>query len=123
MKQKSRKYFGFTLIEVLLVTIIIWIIFPIMIEIYSYIVKANRDFIARQNSIQQWYELFEKINILMQDYTVDYEEYFNRQMVGCVDWWGTGVNFTWNISTWWYCTKFTAYWNENSTQRNVWSIL
>ena len=96
-----------------------------MIEIYSYIVKANRDFIARQNSIQQWYELFEKINILMQDYTVDYEEYFNRQMVGCVNsWWLlTWENFKRNIWTWWYCTEFTAYWNENSTQRNVWSTL
>ena len=92
-----------------------------MIEIYTYIVKANRDFIARQNAIQQWYELFEKINILMQDYTIDYEEYFNRQMVGCVEWWLTGENFTWNIWTWWYCTNFTAYWNENSNDRHIWN--
>ena len=53
----------------------------------------------------------------MQDYTIDYEEYYNRQMVWCVEWWGTGENFTWEIWLSWYCTNFTAYWNENSTQR------
>lgn len=117
MKLMLKKYWGFTLIEILLVTIIIWIIFPLMISIYTFIIKANKEFMARESAIQQWYELFEKINILMQDYTIDYEEYYNRQMVWCVDWWWTGSNFTWNISTWWYCTVFTAYWNHNSTNR------
>ena len=94
-----------------------------MISIYTFIIKANKEFVARENAIQQWYELFEKINILMQDYTVDYEEYYNRQMVGCVAWGLTGSKFKWNIWTWGYCTKFTAYGNENSTNRNAWSII
>lgn len=51
----------------------------------------------------------------MEDYTIDYEEYFNRQMVWCVEWGWKGAYFNWNTWTWWYCTKFTAYWNENST--------
>jgi len=119
MKQKSGKYLWFTMIELLLVTVIIWIIFPIMIEVYWFIIKTNREIIARQNAIQQWYEFFEKLNILMQDYTVDYEEYFNRQMVWCNPDWGTGSLFTWNTWTWWYCKNFTAYWNENSTERKV----
>lgn len=106
----------------LLVTLIIWFIFPVMISVYSFMLKSNKQILARQKAIQQWYEFFEKLNILMQDYTVDYEEYYNRQMVWCVEWWWTGANFTWNIWTWWYCTKFTAYWNENSTnKRNWWS--
>lgn len=29
------------------------------------------------------YDLVEKLNILLQNYTIDYEEYFNRAMVGC----------------------------------------
>ena len=126
MKQKSREYHGFTMLELLLVTVIIWIIFPIMIEVYGFIIKTNREIIARQNAIQQWYEFFEKLNILMQDYTIDYEEYFNRQMVWCVDWWGTWSDFKWNVWTWWYCTEFTAYWNENSTNRKIdsaWAII
>lgn len=117
MKLMLKKYWGFTLIEILLVTIIIWIIFPLMITIYLFIIKANKEFTARESAIQQWYELFEKINILMQDYTIDYEEYYNRQMVWCVDWWGTGSKFEWKIWTWGYCTNFTAYWNGTSTIR------
>ena len=90
-----------------------------MIGIYSFLIKSNKEIVARQNAIQQWYELLEKLNILMQDYTVDYEEYYNRQMVGCVSWstlstWG---NFKWNVWLSWYCTEFTAYGNENSTEK------
>jgi hypothetical protein len=103
----------------LLVTVILWFIFPVMVSVYSFLIKSNKDVIARQTAIQQWYEFFERLNILMQDYTIDYEEYFNRQMVWCVAWWGTGDNFKWNIWTLWHCTIFSAYWNENSTQRNI----
>ncbi len=82
-------------------------------------IKSNKEFNLRQTAIQQWYEFFEKLNILMQDYTIDYEEYYNRQMVWCVGWWGTGSNFKWNIGLSWYCTEFTAYGNQNSTKRNM----
>ena len=90
-----------------------------MIGIYSFLIRSNKEIIARQNAIQQWYELLEKLNILMQDYTVDYEEYFNRQMVWCVNSWGllTWSNFKWNVWLSWYCTEFTAYGNENSTEK------
>ena len=88
-----------------------------MITIYTSIIKANKEFVARQNAIQQWYEFLEKINILMQDYTIDYEEYYNRQMVWCTNSDSFGDDFERNISTWWYCTNFTAYWNENSITR------
>ena len=53
----------------------------------------------------------------MQDYTIDYEEYFNRQMVGCTPSWPTGSDFKWIIWLSWYCTNFTAYGNENPTNR------
>ena len=84
-------------------------------------IKSNKEFNLRQTAIQQWYEFFEKLNILMQDYTIDYEEYYNRQMVWCVNSWGlfTWSNFKWNIWLSWYCTEFTAYGNQNSTKRNM----
>ena len=44
-------------------------------------IKSNKEFNLRQTAIQEGYEFFEKLNILMQDYTIDYEEYDNRQMV------------------------------------------
>ena len=83
-------------------------------------IKANREISARQTSIQQWYEFFERLNILVEDYRIDYEEYFNRQMVWCAKSWSTlftWSNFKRNIWSWWYCTEFTTYWNWNSTNR------
>ena len=121
MKQKSRKYHGFTLIELMTVVVIIWIIMPCIVSIYAFMIKSNREFALRQTAIQQWYEFFERLNLLMQDYTVDYEEYFNRQMVWCNPDWSTWASFTWNTWTWWYCKNFTAYWNRNSTNRRIFS--
>jgi hypothetical protein len=46
----------------------------------------------------QGYELFEKINILIKDYTIDYEEYFNRSMVGCKDSSKVGDSFLWDVN-------------------------
>jgi len=112
--------YAFTLVELLYVIIIIWIIVPCIFTIYNFIIKSDREINARENAIQQWYEFFERLNILMQDYTIDYEEYFNRQMVWCVNsWWEllTWENFKWNIWLSWYCTEFTTYWNWNSTDR------
>ena len=105
----------------LTVTVILWIIIPSIITIYSFMIKSNKEFNLRQTAIQQWYEFFEKLNILMQDYTIDYEEYYNRQMVWCVNSGGllTWGNFKWNIWLSGYCTQFTAYWNENSTDRRT----
>lgn len=119
MKKQSVKCWGFTIVEMLTVTVILWLIVPSIIAIYSFMIKSNKEFNLRQTAIQQWYEFFEKLNILMQDYTIDYEEYYNRQMVWCREWWSTGENFTWDIWLSWYCTNFTAYWNENSTKRCV----
>ncbi len=52
----------------------------------------------------------------MHDYTIDYEEYFNRQKVWCswANWWNS---FTWNVWLSWYCPNFTYYGNGNSTAR------
>ena len=96
---------------------IIGLIMPAMFALYNFMIKANREISARQSSIQQWYEFFERLNILVEDYRIDYEEYFNRQMVWCNPWWGTGSSFTRKVWSWWYCQNFTTYWNWNSTER------
>ena len=113
---KTKKS-AFTLIEITVVAMILGILIPSIFWIYNFIIKSNREISARQNVIQQSYEFFEKLNIWMQDYTIDYEEYFNRQRVWCVEWWWVWENFTWNIWMSWYCTEFTAYGNENSIGR------
>ena len=116
------KFRSFTVVELLTVTVILWLILPSIVTIYTFMIRANREFVLRENTIHQWYEFFEKLNILMQDYTIDYEEYYNRQMVWCVDsgWVLTWDNFKWNIWISWYCTEFTAYGNQNSTIDSTW---
>jgi hypothetical protein len=37
--------------------------------------------------------MFERVNLLLRDYTIDYEEYFNRSRVGC----DTLADSSWNI--------------------------
>jgi len=51
----------------------------------------------------------EKLNVLMKNYTIDYEEYFNRRMVWCN---GAGWDsFSWDVWNDGYCKKFTYYGN------------
>lgn len=111
------KTHSFTLLELLYVVGIISLIMPAMFALYNFMIKSNREISARQSSIQQWYEFFERLNIMVQDYRIDYEEYFNRQMVWCVWTDYRWAGFRWNVWTWWYCTNFTTYWNWNSTTR------
>ena len=47
------------------------------------IIRLKTDIDARHILIQNTYDVMEKLNGRFQDYTIDYEEYFNRQMVGC----------------------------------------
>ena len=117
------KVHSFTLIELLYVVGIISLIMPAMFALYNFLIKANREISARQSAIQQWYEFFERLDILVQDYRIDYEEYYNRQMVGCTQSWSvlfTWANFKWHTGLSGYCTEFTAYWNWNSTSRKEW---
>lgn len=116
LKVKLKAH-SFTLIELLYVVGIISLIMPAMFALYNFLIKANREISARQSAIQQWYEFFERLDIMVQDYRIDYEEYYNRQMVGCNPGWWYGSWFTWNVWTWGYCTNFTTYWNGNSTNR------
>jgi hypothetical protein len=45
--------------------------------------RSKTDIDARQMVITATYDLVEDINSRIQNYTIDYEEYFNRRMVGC----------------------------------------
>jgi len=57
----------------------------------------------------------ERLNILLKDYTIDYEEYFNRSAIGCNGADKTFQDFVRNIdSDNVYCRNFTAYGNNNN---------
>ena len=92
----------FTLIEILLVVMISASIIVTMYRLLETLPKVKNFNDARQTLIQQTNDAMDRFAILFQDYTVDYEEYFNRKNVGC-----TLKN--------WYCKEWTHYgnWNTN----------
>jgi type II secretory pathway pseudopilin PulG len=109
---------SFTLIELVLVIAIASLILPLIFFVYLKIQKDKRELDGQQKLIQQTYNFVERLNVLLQDYTIDYEEYFNRQMVGCSAGGGSGKNFNWVTNGSGYCNNFTAYGNGNNLARN-----
>lgn len=115
MKKKS-----FTLVEVLTVTVMVWMIFLVIMNLYSKMMRVRVDAEAKQSLIQNSYNLLEKLNVMMKDYTIDYEEYFNRRIVWCswtIDIWD---NFSWNVWTSWNCSNRTDYGNSNRQINTNW---
>lgn len=106
----------FTLIEVIIVLSIFFVLISIIFGAYSRLVRTKYSIQAKQSLIQSSYYMLEKLNIELKNYTVDYEEYFNRKMVGCdgANYWDA---FEWNVNSWvqnWNCDNFTSFGNKNS---------
>lgn len=78
MKKKA-----FTIVEMVLALTIFSLIFGAIMTIYTRMINVKREFDARNHLLMTSYTMLEKLNILMKDYTIDYEEYFNRRMYGC----------------------------------------
>jgi hypothetical protein len=101
----------FTLIEMLLAITWFLIIMTVVISIYVKILDIRDNIDAKQNLVQESYFTLEKLNILLRDFTIDYEEYFNRSMVWCDTSWPT---FSWDVWADGHCDLFTNYWNWNN---------
>jgi len=119
-KKNNKK--AFTLFEMIIVLMGFFILMTIVLQVYLKMIKLKHHVEAKQTLIQNSYYMFEKINIEIKDFTIDYEEYYNRKMVWCngSDY---GENFKRNMlsgTNLWYCNNFTSYWNKNSidTQQN-----
>lgn len=106
---------GFTLLEVTLVIVISSSILTTLYGIMTLLPKVKNTNDARQNLIQQTNDVIDSFARIFQDYTIDYEEYFNRQMVGCNSN-KRGENFQWSLNASGHCNEFTAYGNENSSR-------
>ena len=118
----SKKWF--TLLEVIVAITLFFMIFTIIVSLYSKMMNVKYTIQAKQSLIQESHDVVEKINLLLKNYTIDYEEYFNRQRVGCVGNTSVGNNFTWNIGITWHCTNFSAYGNSNNVDQNhAWSYI
>ena len=105
---------GFTILEVIIAITSFFLILVVIINIYTKMMQLKYNIQARTNVTQDAYFAIEKINLLLKDYTIDYEEYFNRKNVGCDSY---ETNFIWNIESGTdngHCDLFTAYGNMNT---------
>lgn len=73
-------------------------------SIYLSVYKTKWSIEARHSLIGDSYFFLENLQTMIKDYTIDYEEYWNRSIVGCHE--------AWDPSWWtWACSLFTHYWN------------
>lgn len=104
---------GFTLIEILLVLSWFIILIGVIFWLYQSLFVIKGSVSARQALVEQTYYALERIQILLQDYTIDYEEYWNRSVVWC--------DAAWNQAIWpdGYCDRFSYYGNASATSWHV----
>lgn len=96
--------------EILLTISVFSILIGVVFTVYNRMINIKVNVEARQTLIDRSYFLMEKLQVVMADYTIDYEEYYNRKIVGCdtAGVWGTGGDNG-------YCDLFTYYGNgENN---------
>ncbi len=101
----------FTLLEVIIAVTSFFLLLTVIISIYTKMIKIKYNIQARTNITQDAYFVVEKVNLLLKDYTIDYEEYFNRKNVGCDV---STESFSRDVWANGYCDLFTAYGNNNS---------
>ena len=106
---------GFTLLEVIIAVTSFFLLLTVIVNIYTRMIKLKYNIQARTNITQDSYFAIEKINLMLKDYTIDYEEYFNRKNVGCDTY---NINFTRDIGTDGYCNLFTAYGNNSNIDQS-----
>ncbi len=101
----------FTLLEILLAITGFFLLMTVVINAYLWVMTFRHSFQIRAKLMESTYYMFERVNLLLRDYTIDYEEYFNRSRVGCDTEWD---EFSRNVGINWHCDLFTALWNQNS---------
>ncbi len=98
---------AFTLIEMLIAMTIFFLMITTVTSIFVYVYKTKWWLEARQNLTKESYFFLEKLQVMIKDYTIDYEEYRNRQQTWC-----TAPNAL-QRSTTGHCTMMTYYGNRN----------
>ncbi len=109
----------FTLTEVLIVTVIASIILTVAIQLYQTMLQTKINVAARQSLIKNSYYFLERLNQQIKNYTIDYEEYFNRKMVWCDS--PSSAWFRRDVGSNGYCDRFTYYGNRFLSQPQ-WSL-
>jgi len=100
----------------IIVMTVFFILITIVIQVYIKMIHIKHNVEAKQTLIENSYFMLEKINIELKNYTIDYEEYYNRKLVGCDTITEYNDNFVRNINSWnlnGHCDRFTHYGNAN----------
>lgn len=93
----------------MLITMVIFFsMITVVTTIFIYIYKSKGALEARQTVTKESYFFLEKLQVMSKDYTIDYEEYRNRQQVGCTN----PQDPSWNTTG--HCSMMTYYGNKNS---------
>jgi len=107
----SMKKKGFTLLEVIIAITSFFLLLVIILNIYTKMMNIKYTIQAKTNTTQEAYFTLEKINLLLKEYTIDYEEYFNRKNVWC----DTQIlPFTRDKGENGYCDNPTGYGNKSN---------
>ena len=85
-----------------------------ILTLYTQMLRIQYETQARQSLIQDSYFVVERINTLMSDYSIDYEEYYNRSQVGCTTAGSSGRD----VGIQGHCSLPTYYGNKNSISVN-----
>lgn len=107
LKYKIKK--AFTLFEIMLALIIFSTLVGILFTTYININKSELNISNQQLISKTTNDFLERLHDLSIDYTIDYEEYFNRQLSNCQN---NTNEFTRN--TQWTCDSFSNYWNTGN---------
>lgn len=105
----QRRVSAFTLIELLISITVFLILITIGVTIFIELYKIKGGLEARQKVTTDTYFLVENLQRMVKDYTIDYEEYWNRRQIGCYQDQADSIKG--------YCTHDTGQGNES----NVWT--
>ncbi len=106
----SKKWF--TLLEMLITMVIFFMMITVVTTIFIYVYKTKGALEARQTVTKESYFFLEKLQVMSKDYSIDYEEYWNRKNVWCA----SPQNDTWNMTG--HCSMMTYYGNKNGIYAN-----
>lgn len=112
---------AFTLVEVMIVVIILSTMIIAVIQLFISMTKTKAEVEAKETLLKWSYYAMETLANVMQNYSIDYEEYFNRRMVWCNDSNKKWDGFVWSSSATESsnCQIPSYYWNKNFV---AWSI-
>ena len=107
---KNKKWF--TLVELLIAIIIAWSLIGIISTVYTEIIWADSKMLNKRMLTKEASDLMDIIHTAALDYTIDYEEYFNRNWL-----------WYWIWNTWFttYGNSWERYYCLNSLTDNSYS--